>query len=87
MVKDVDFSFDISGFDVSFTNKTTEAKSYKWNFGDGESSADKSLVHVYSHKRKYVVTLHATVNNSKTIEGSAILGVSKDSPIYYFFIK
>lgn len=81
VIKDVDFSFDISGFDVSFTNKTTDAKSYKWDFGDGVTSADKDPVHVYSRKGKYVVTLHATLNNNQAIEGSAILRVSKGSPV------
>lgn len=80
-VKDVDFTFAINGFQVKFDNKTTEAKSYQWDFGDGDSSAENSPVHVYEHKGKYVVTLYATLDNGKTIEGSTIIRVSKSSPV------
>lgn len=80
-VKDVDFSFAINGFQVKFDNKTTDAKSYKWDFGDGDSSTEASPTHLYEHKGKYAVTLYATLNNGKTIEGSTILRVSKSSPV------
>jgi hypothetical protein len=37
---------------------------YKWNFGDGTTSAEKDPVHKYSKRGKYQVTLTVT-NNSK----------------------
>ena len=32
------YTVDIQGFEVKFTNQTTGASSYSWDFGDGSSS-------------------------------------------------
>lgn len=80
-VKDVDFAVLSTGYTVTFTNATTDAKSYKWDFGDNSGSTDVSPVHVYQTKGKFVATLYATLNNGSTISGSTIINVSKSSPI------
>lgn len=80
-VKDVYFSVLSTGYTVTFTNTTTDAKSYRWDFGDKTSSTDASPVHVYQTKGKFVATLYVTLNSGTTISGSTIVNVSKSSPI------
>jgi len=77
----VNFSILVSGDSVTFTNLTTGAKSYKWDFGDGASSSDASPVHVYPGKGKYVPTLYATATNGAVLQGSTVIHISKTSPI------
>ena len=36
------YSVEVNGNDVTFTNKSTGAISYKWDFGDGTESTDES---------------------------------------------
>ena len=45
---------------VSFTNSSTGATSYSWNFGDGGSSTATSPSHTYTAAGTYTVTLTAT---------------------------
>lgn len=46
---------------VTFTNSTSLANSYEWNFGDGSAvSTDTNPVHIYSSAGTYTVTLKAT---------------------------
>ncbi len=44
---------------VSFTNHSTGASSFEWNFGDGSISDEKEPVHVYTSPGNYEVTLTA----------------------------
>ena len=81
VVKDVVFTTSINSYDVTFTNTTTDAKSFSWNFGDGTSSTETSPTHTYKTKGKFVATLTAVLNNGQTINGSTIINVSKSSPI------
>src|SRR5512145_1986267 len=54
------FSYYADGFSVSFTNFSTQAKSYVWNFNDGSDETNlKNPVHVFKGKCNYVVTLTA----------------------------
>jgi len=80
-VKDVVFTDVVKSYVVTFTNSTTDAKSYRWDFGDSTSSTETSPVHTYKTKGKYVSTLYATLNNGQVISGSTIINVSKSSPI------
>ena len=54
-----DFSFSIDGQTVTFTNFSTLATSYSWNFGDGNTSSEANPVHTYSQPGAYQVTLNA----------------------------
>lgn len=62
----VDFSYDpASGclpLKVNFTNlsKYADPATYKWDFGDGNTSREANPMHVYSRPDKYSVTLSAT---------------------------
>ena len=77
----VDFSILVNGDSVTFTNLTTGAVSYKWDFGDGTSSTDASPVHVYPGKGKYVPTLYATIAGGGVLNGSTVIHIAKTSPI------
>lgn len=81
VVKDVVFTDAVKSYTVTFTNTTTDAKSFRWDFGDSTSSTETSPVHTYQTKGKHVVTLYATLNNGSVINGSTIVSVSKSSPI------
>jgi len=45
---------------VTFTDKSTGATTYEWDFGDGIKSTDESPVHAYSNPGNYTVTLMVT---------------------------
>lgn len=53
------FSFSAQGLTVTFTNNSTNASSYSWLFGDGNSSQAVSPVHTYAAPGVYTVTLNA----------------------------
>lgn len=78
---DLFYEISISGNDVTFTNKTTGAVSYKWDFGDGTTSDEESPVHTYPGKGKYVPTLYATTKDGKVTEGSTVLYIAKTSSV------
>jgi len=54
------FSTSIDGMEVTFTNSSTDADSYAWDFGDGGSSIDMNPVHTYAANADYSVSLTAT---------------------------
>ena len=45
---------------VTFTNASTDASQYAWDFGDGFGSVIPSPVHTYTTSGIYTVTLHAS---------------------------
>ena len=55
---------------VTFTNKSIEAVSYAWDFGNGQTSTEKDPSVLYEEPGSYTVTLTATGNtvNSKTAD-------------------
>src|SRR6478736_4586703 len=78
---DIFYSISLEGYTVTFTNQTTGAVSYKWDFGDGETSTDESPVHTYPGKGKFVPTLYATTADGLTTEGSTVINISKNSAV------
>jgi hypothetical protein len=71
----------VDGYTVTFNNTTSGATSYKWDFGDGESSTEQSPVHTYPGKGKYVPTLYATDAKGKVAEASTVIRIGKFSGI------
>lgn len=60
----VDLLIDIAhNATVSFINNSSNATSYLWNFGDGNTSTAQSPTHTYSTEGTFVVTLTATNTN------------------------
>jgi len=45
--------------EVTFTNLTTDAYSWDWDFGDGSTSVEENPSHTYTKPGKYTVTLTA----------------------------
>ena len=54
------FSYVIDGNTVTFTNSTSNATSYVWEFGDGGVSSEEDPVHTYAMDGNYEVTLTAS---------------------------
>lgn len=60
----VDFSYTTSHpFYVKFNNKSDHAPKYRWDFGDGYTSTERSPIHKYKSKGVYKVVL--TIGDSK----------------------
>lgn len=62
---DFEFSADNMTGTVTFTNRSSNASSYRWSFGDelNGSSEDKDPVYVYRKPGTYTVTLTAAAGN------------------------
>jgi gliding motility-associated-like protein len=61
---------------VAFTNTSTLADSYLWNFGDGSTSTAVNPTHTYNSKGDFTVTLTATSQgtcNNSVSKGKLIL--------------
>lgn len=52
------FVADINGEEVGFTNQSTNATSYSWDFGDGATSMEEEPIHIYEDGQ-YTVRLIA----------------------------
>jgi PKD repeat protein len=54
-----DFSYDINGNEVDFTNFSLFGESYIWTFGDGSSSTEEEPTHTYTEDGTFTVVLTA----------------------------
>lgn len=54
------FNYSATDLSVSFTNTSTGANSYSWNFGDGNFAASTNPSHTYVSPNIYTVCLDAT---------------------------
>lgn len=52
-----DFSFTLNGLSFGFTNTSSFASSYFWDFGDGNTSSEQYPTHAYADNGAYYVTL------------------------------
>jgi PKD repeat protein len=63
----VDFTADVvsgcSGFVAKFTNKSTDANSFLWEFGDGKTSNERAPTHIYDGDPG-LYTVKLTANNN-----------------------
>lgn len=50
----------VEGYQVAFTATATNADTYAWNFGDGETSAEQNPVYTYAQSGTYTATLTVT---------------------------
>ncbi len=73
---------------ATFTNSSTNATSYTWNFGDGGSSAATNPTHTYTSTGTYTVSLIAitsngcndTINQPITVLSSSVTSTFSQSP-------
>lgn len=57
------FSYVADGFKVNFTDYSTNAKEYFWDFGDSDTSIATNPIHVYHSKGEFLATL--TIKNGQ----------------------
>jgi PKD repeat protein len=60
-IVDANFSAVISGGTAAFTDNSTGATSWAWDFGDGNTSTQQNPTHTYTSNGPHLVTL--TINN------------------------
>ncbi len=65
-VPSVGFSMMQDGSTAAFTNASSGASSYLWDFGDGNSSNDANPMHMYADNGTYTITLIASNNCGST---------------------
>lgn len=53
------FSYVADGYKTNFTNFSSGATTYFWDFGDGDTSNMRSPVHIFKGKGDFLVTLKA----------------------------
>lgn len=58
---------DIVPATITTENRSNNAESYEWDFGDGNTSEDANPAHNYSLSGRYVVTLKAKAKNKVDI--------------------
>jgi len=75
------FGFATNDLEVTFTNSSTNATSYAWDFGDGNTSTEASPVYTFASSDTYSVTLVATDDMSETSSVSKDVEVT-DTPIF-----
>jgi len=77
----IDFSTDPAilevGKPVKFNNLTTNASSYQWNFGDGQTSTQVSPTITYDESGTYTVTLTAFTDDNQSDSVSQNLTVGE----------
>ena len=69
------FTADVNAYNVDFTNTTTNANSYSWDFGDGNTSTEINPSHTYINDGMYDVVLTAT-NNCGLVTYTQIINIS-----------
>ena len=80
------FSCSSNGLIVTFSNSSKNANSFKWNFGDGQTSTTKNPSHKYSKYGTFTVKLTAT-NGEKSHTTSKSIMLTEASPKANFTFK
>jgi PKD repeat protein len=65
-----------AGEEVKFTNLSTDAKSYSWNFGDMSIGDDTNPTHIYERKGNYIIDLRIH-NGLKSDEKTVTITVTE----------
>ena len=77
------FTSSITNQDVTFTNTSSNATSYSWDFGDGSSaSTEINPTHTYATTGTYTVTLIAS-NNCGSDTATTSITVTVPSSLFY----
>lgn len=72
-----DFTVEISDLTATFTNASTDATSYVWDFGDGTgTSSEESPIYTYTQAGTYNVQLTANGDGAPSIISKEVIVVS-----------
>ncbi|MCB9235108.1 MAG: PKD domain-containing protein [Bacteroidia bacterium] len=74
------FSESVNLLAVNFTNSSTGANSYAWNFGDGQVSSQQNPSHTYTNPGTYTVCVIAT-NTTSGCSDTTCHGVTVVCPL------
>jgi PKD repeat protein len=61
------FSFVKNGLELTLTNKSLDATSYLWEFGDGTNSTEENPIHIFPKNGTYNITLTASNDCGKIV--------------------
>lgn len=78
-----EFEYSVDGLTVSFTNKSTDAVGYKWEFGDGETSKEADPTHEYASSGEYTVKLTAANADGVTSKKEAKITLAGAVKAYF----
>lgn len=67
-----DFDWDADGREIQFVNKSTNATTLLWDFGDDTTSADPNPRHTYAQAGQYPVTLTASNAGGSATAGKIV---------------
>lgn len=77
-----DFTYQVQQpLTVALTNRSEYANSYRWSFGDGQTSTQENPVHRYKSKGVYKITLVAA-NSREQQTATSIVTVEEPTRIY-----
>lgn len=66
------YTYSVEDLAVTFTNTSTGAESYSWDFGDGNSSTAESPVHTFAGAGAYTVVLTAVAGMESVTDEQSI---------------
>jgi PKD repeat protein len=75
------FDYEKNGLVVTFTNKSTNAKTYAWDFGDNTTSTEQTPVHTYAAYGVYTVKLSVTGDGGSASANPDDITLAKSSPV------
>ncbi len=78
-----DFTFVADGMTVTFTNASTGATAYMWDFGDEETSTEQNPTHEYAAAGEYTVTLTVSDAAGATAKKEATFSVAGKAKAYF----
>lgn len=73
------FSYEAFGKKIIFTDKSENASSYYWTFGDGETSTEQNPTHFYKGNKKYSAELTIRGERGKTSSKKVTIDLSDGS--------
>lgn len=79
------FTYEVNGLEVQFTNNSTNATAFQWNFGDGNNSTEKSPKHVYASAGDYTVSLVAANDEGTTSKKEESISLAGAPKAYFAF--
>ncbi len=82
-IADFDFTVDACTGSAQFTNLSTNADNYFWDFGDGQNSTDTNPTHVYAQGGLFTVTLVASKNACPDTLSKVVQMVNLKDIIYF----